>query len=197
MLHTRSGSDTDFCPMIKPHILVAEIDIVLLNGLARALRENGYQTSKASGVIDLQSNIEKIGVDLILMDCLLLARSRDDFSAYAARKALPVILMSGNRRDIAQYRSPFQLSLTKPFRIKQLLALIESVFGPAPVRGVASFATFQTAHRLPAMGSGHVLRNPVEGHFRDPLFTDGGKFTGATTQDNRPGRPEAWKQLRR
>jgi len=73
MLHTRSGSDTDFCPMIKPHILVAEIDIVLMNGLARALRENGYQASKASGVVDLQSIIETIGVDLILMDCLLLA----------------------------------------------------------------------------------------------------------------------------
>jgi DNA-binding response OmpR family regulator len=131
-------SETEVCS-IRPHILIVETDFVLLNMLARALRDSGYQASKATGATEAQMIINNGKVDLAVMECLLPDRNRIDLSAYAVKKGLPVILMSGDPREIDLCRKLPHPFLAKPFHIVKLLAIIKDVFGSPPIKGDCSF----------------------------------------------------------
>jgi two-component system OmpR family response regulator len=127
-------SGTEVCS-IRPHVLIVEPDFVLLNMLARALRVSGYQESKATAATEAQMIINNGKVDLAVMECLLPDRNRIDLSAYAVKKGLPVILMSGDPREIDLCHKLPHPFVAKPFHIVKLLAIIEDVFGPPPIKG--------------------------------------------------------------
>jgi DNA-binding response OmpR family regulator len=128
-----SGKEVSFNPMIKPHILVVETDFVLLNILARALRDRGYQTSMATEAKEAQVMINRDRLDMAVMECLPPDRSRVDLSACADRRGLPIILMSDEPKKTARTSLPHHRIIKKPFQVIELLRIIEEILGTTPV----------------------------------------------------------------
>ena len=114
-------------PSIKPHVLIVEPDVVLLHMLARVFEHSGYQTSKATTATEGQVIIRHGKIDVVVIECLLPDRHRVDLPACAAKRSLPVILMSNGPRNSVTSRDKSHPFLAKPFHVSKLLKVVANI----------------------------------------------------------------------
>jgi DNA-binding NtrC family response regulator len=118
-------------PMIRPHILIVETDHVLMNMLARSVRQHGYQVSMASVAAEGRAIIESGKIDMVVLEYLSSNRRHVDLFACVVAKEVPTILMSGTFKMPPQLQKMQHSVLTKPFSTTMLLKIIDEVFVPS------------------------------------------------------------------
>jgi two-component system, OmpR family, response regulator len=111
------------------HILVVdderEIRDVLREGLAAA----GYRVTCADDGTEVRQVLATETVDLLVADVVLAGERGSSLAEFAHTKDIPVILMSGEPRAMEQLSALPHAHLRKPFRLTELLELVESLVG--------------------------------------------------------------------
>ena len=115
-----------------PTVLVVEDDPLVLEVVARLVREGGYDTIPARDGREAWGILQRgtRSIDLVLADVVLPHMSGTELAAHvvASQPALPVILMSAYAPDDLARRG-LVLShghlLTKPFTPDELLSLVQ------------------------------------------------------------------------
>jgi len=106
------------------HILVIEDDPDLLALLTELLEDEGYRVSGAARRDAARAALRKGDVDLMVADSVLRGGNGDDVAKAAARRGLPIIMMSGEPNRIAKLSAGPWPFLQKPFRVAALLRLV-------------------------------------------------------------------------
>jgi DNA-binding response OmpR family regulator len=115
--------------MAGEHILLVEDDPDLLNVLIQVLEQEGYRVSAASRRDQARAMLRKGDVDLIVTDSALRGGNGDDVAKAAARRKLPVIMMSGEPGRIARLSGGPLPFLEKPFRAATLVRVVAQILG--------------------------------------------------------------------
>ncbi|MGE5269279.1 MAG: response regulator [Thiohalocapsa sp.] len=108
----------------RPHILLVEDDLDLVDILVQVLEEAGYRVSAASRRVEARAILRRRRIHLIVADSVLRGGNGDDVAKAAGGKGLPVIMMSGEPDRIAQLTGGPTPFLQKPFRAADLLRLV-------------------------------------------------------------------------
>ncbi len=125
--------------MSRPTVLVVEDDAAIRRGLVDALRYAGYQVfecDSGTGVVELA---EEHGVDLVLLDVMLPARSGFDVlgELRRAQPTLPVIMVTARGAEDDRVRGlggGADDYVVKPFSARELLARVDAVLRRSPQR---------------------------------------------------------------
>lgn len=112
---------------VRPHILIVEDDKMVLETIVLML-EDHYDIVQAGSVMSglaVLSAPETPSIDVTLIDCLLPEGRVADLLAAADRRAIPVVLVSGDpgQAEALGATRPF---LQKPFSQAALLAVLDS-----------------------------------------------------------------------
>ena len=110
--------------MPAQHILLVEDDPDLLSLLVEILEDEGYRVSGAAQRQQARAALRKGDVDLLIADSVLRGGNGDDVAKAAARRGMPIIMMSGEPDRIARLSGGPLPFLQKPFRAAQLLRLV-------------------------------------------------------------------------
>jgi DNA-binding response OmpR family regulator len=113
--------------MPAQHILLVEDDPDLLSLLTEVLEDEGYRVSGASCRQQARAALRKGDVDLLIADSVLRGGNGDDVAKAAARRGMPIIMMSGEPERIARLSGGPLPFLPKPFRAAQLLQLVRQL----------------------------------------------------------------------
>jgi len=117
-------------------ILVVEDDAELVELLCFNLKRAGFATGTAGDGVDALSKARALSPDLILLDLML--PELDGYTVCeilrrdAATAAIPVIMVTAASSGLARLAgldAGANDYVTKPFRIKELLARIEALLG--------------------------------------------------------------------
>jgi DNA-binding response OmpR family regulator len=114
------------------HILAVDDDPAMRAMVADYLAEHGFAVSTAASGGEMSRLLAQAPIDLLLLDVLLAdADGLDLMRELRKRSALPIIVMSGHRREEVDRILGLELGaddyLTKPFRMRELLARIRAV----------------------------------------------------------------------
>ena len=112
-------------------ILIADDDPSILNGLSTLLSRS-YEVVAARNGEDLLTELDRRPFDLVLLDLQMpLVQGEHAIAAiHAAGRAIPVIVMSGNRGRIEDaLRRGASDSLAKPFGFRELEEKIVRLIG--------------------------------------------------------------------
>ena len=112
------------------HILLLEDDQDVVDVLCPLLEDEGYFVSSTSMVGAAKEIIERITVDLLIADIVL-----PDGTAFAAideakRRNISCLLMTGSWPHMAELEANGEFHLTKPFRLRELIAQVIQRIGP-------------------------------------------------------------------
>ncbi len=125
-------------------ILIADDDPGILDGLSTLL-SGRYEVVAARNGEDLLTELERTPFDLVLLDLRMpLVQGEHAIAAiHAAGRAIPVIVMSGNRGRIEEaLRRGASDSLAKPFGFRELEEKIVRLLGvpgrPSPPPSAAA-----------------------------------------------------------
>jgi DNA-binding response OmpR family regulator len=113
--------------MPAQHILLVEDDPDLLSLLTEVLEDEGYRVSGASRREQARAALRKGDVDLLIADSVLRGGNGDDVAKAASRRALPIIMMSGEPERIARLSVGPLPFLPKPFRAAAMLRLVRQL----------------------------------------------------------------------
>ncbi len=113
-------------------ILVVEDDPAIIQGVADALRFDGYEPLVASTFEEARRDAVRAGIDLVLLDLVLPGGSGLDVltALRAARPTLPVIILTALGREddrVEGLRRGADDYVVKPFSIRELLARVAAV----------------------------------------------------------------------
>ncbi|MCA1408062.1 response regulator [Ensifer sp. IC3342] len=112
------------------HILVVDDDPRIRQMLARYFEEEGYRVSLAGDGQEMRNYLERLPIDIILLDLLLpgedgLALTRD----IRARSDIPIIMLTG-RSDVVDRIVGLEVGaddyITKPFHLREVLARVRN-----------------------------------------------------------------------
>jgi two-component system OmpR family response regulator len=106
------------------HILLVEDDSDLVIVLVQVLEQEGYRVSAATQRREARALLRKGGIDLIVADSVLRGGNGDDIAKAAARRGVPIIMVSGEPERIARLQEGSLPFLQKPFRAASLVRLI-------------------------------------------------------------------------
>jgi DNA-binding response OmpR family regulator len=135
---------------MTPHILVAEDDPHIREGLLATLESEGYRVTTARDGAEALRLFEKTSFDLALLDVMMPAVSGFDVCRAIRRKnrALPVVMLTAKGEEIDKVVG-LELGaddyITKPFGVRELLARIAAV-----LRRAATNAAPQPPAKSPA-----------------------------------------------
>jgi DNA-binding NtrC family response regulator len=106
--------------LIEDDQMVRETMILML--------EDDYDVLHAASVssaLDLLEGRLAVGIEVMILDCLLPSGNVGDVLAAADRRSIPVVLVSGDPNQ-AQAVDPTRAFLSKPFSHEMLLAVLDS-----------------------------------------------------------------------
>jgi two-component system, OmpR family, response regulator len=114
------------------HVLAVDDDPAMRAMIADYLAEHGFTVSAAAGGREMKRMLAQSPFDLLLLDVRLTdADGLDLVRELRTRSALPIIVMSGHRREEVDRVLGLELGaddyLTKPFSMRELLARIRAV----------------------------------------------------------------------
>jgi DNA-binding response OmpR family regulator len=129
---------------LRPHILIVEDDLSVVQGLVRGLHKAGFATSLA---MDGEAGLTRIlaeRFDLVLLDLMLPARSGVEvLEAVSSRTSVPIIVLTAHT-DLPARLASFARGavdfVPKPFFMEELVARIRARLAlstPAPTRQIA------------------------------------------------------------
>jgi DNA-binding response OmpR family regulator len=112
--------------MRKHCVLVVDDEPALREMLQSALEGVGYRVRVAADAAEGRREVDQGGIDLVLLDAVLPGESGPSFGEYVARdKKLPLIFLSGDPGALRELRSAPFVRLGKPFRLTQVLHVID------------------------------------------------------------------------
>lgn len=125
----------------RPHILIVEDDLRVVQGLGRGLREAGFRTSLATAGDDALQRILCERFDLVLLDLMLPERDGlGILEAVHTRVSTPIVVLSA-RTDLPSRLRSFEHGavdfVPKPFFMEELVARIRArlaLTAPVPTR---------------------------------------------------------------
>jgi len=117
------------------HLILLEDDRDVAAMLARLLGELGYYVTCAMRSADACEVLERVKVDLLIADVILLDGTCFAAVDIAKRKSLPCILMTGNGDQMAQLQTNGALHLSTPFRLIAFMDEVRSRIGPGDGEG--------------------------------------------------------------
>ena len=114
------------------NILAVDDDPAMRAMIADYLSEHGFSVRTAASGSDMTRELSRAAVDLLLLDVRLTdADGLDLVRELRMKSALPIIVMSGHRRDEVDRVLGLELGaddyITKPFAMRELLARIRAV----------------------------------------------------------------------
>ena len=114
------------------NILAVDDDPAMRAMIADYLSEHGFSVRTAAGANDMTRELSRTMVDLLLLDVRLTdADGLELVRELRMKSALPIIVMSGHRRDEVDRILGLELGaddyITKPFAMRELLARIRAV----------------------------------------------------------------------
>jgi DNA-binding response OmpR family regulator len=114
------------------NILAVDDDPAMRAMIADYLSEHGFSVRTAAGGSEMTRELSRTTVDLLLLDVRLTdADGLDLVRELRMKSALPIIVMSGRRRDEVDRVLGLELGaddyVTKPFAMRELLARIRAV----------------------------------------------------------------------
>lgn len=112
------------------HILLLEDDRSVVEMLKYLLEEDGYYISSTSRVADAQEILEKTRVALFIADIVLPDGTAFSAIEEAKRRNVPCLIMTGSWPHMAQLEANGDFHLAKPFRLRELTALVTQRIGP-------------------------------------------------------------------
>ena len=112
------------------HILLLEDDQDVVDVLCPLLEDEGYYVSFTAMAATAKELLERITVDLLIADIVL-----PDGTAFAAideakRRNISCLLMTGSWPHMAELEANGEFHLTKPFRLRELIAQVIQRIGP-------------------------------------------------------------------
>jgi DNA-binding response OmpR family regulator len=118
--------------MSNTHILVAEDDANIRNGLVDALESEGYRVTAAANGKEAMDRFAKRRFDLLLLDIMMPEKSGYDVCREVREKdkTVPVIMLSAKSEEIDKVvglKLGADDYVTKPFGVHELLARISAV----------------------------------------------------------------------
>jgi len=129
---------------MNPHLLVAEDDPHIREGLIAALESEGYRVTAASDGAKALDHFAKSRFDLVLLDVMMPEVNGFDVCRRirAKDRAVPIIMLTAKSEEIDKVVG-LELGaddyITKPFGVRELLARIAAVrrraVPPVPVEG--------------------------------------------------------------
>lgn len=131
-------------PSERPHILIVEDDLSVVQGLLRGLRKAGFTTSLAMDGAEGLTRVLREPFDLVLLDLMLPVRSGlDILEAVSSRTSVPIIVLTA-RTDLPARLRSFENGaidfVPKPFFMEELIARIRArlaLTAPAPSHRLA------------------------------------------------------------
>lgn len=114
----------------RPHILIVEDDLRVVEGLVQGLHRAGFQTSLAMAGDEGLERILGESFDLVLLDLMLPERTGlEILEAVRARVSVPILVVSA-RTDLPSRLESFQRGaidfVPKPFFLEELVARIRA-----------------------------------------------------------------------
>lgn len=127
----------------RPHILIVEDDLSVVQGLVRGLQKAGFNTSLSMNGEEGLNRILKETFDLVLLDLMLPERGGlEVLEVVSTRKSVPIIVLTA-RTDLPVRMRSFEQGavdfVPKPFFMEELVARIRArlaLTAPTPTRRV-------------------------------------------------------------
>ncbi|MEQ9115320.1 MAG: response regulator transcription factor [Rickettsiales bacterium] len=117
--------------MIKKHILIVDDDDRIRSLLAQYLKKNGFIVSTSKDTLEARRALEKLDLDLIILDIMLPGENGKDFARYLRRiSPISIIMLTalGETSDrVEGLESGADDYLPKPFEPKELLLRIDNI----------------------------------------------------------------------
>ncbi len=119
-------------PDLKPHILVAEDDTRIREGLVDLLESEGYRVTAAGDGSKAQVLLETKGFDLAILDIMMPGKNGYDLcrDIRAQGSQIPVIMLTAKGEEIDKVvglKLGADDYVTKPFGVHELLARVDAV----------------------------------------------------------------------
>ncbi len=114
---------------MMPHVLVAEDDAAILDGLKTLLESEGYQVTAAANGTEALARFAEIPCDLVLLDIMMPGVSGFDVCRRIREKnrQVPILFLSAKNEEIDTVLG-LELGgddyITKPFGVRELLARV-------------------------------------------------------------------------
>jgi DNA-binding NtrC family response regulator len=112
----------------KGHVLVVDDDLSVCRMVADALRQNGFEVTTASSVLDALEAVENKRPNLVILDLRMPVLTGGDFAFVLKRHnvTLPVVVMTGEH-DASHWADEIGAVgfLRKPFKLTELFAIVE------------------------------------------------------------------------
>lgn len=110
-----------------PHtLLVVDDDPDIRDLLTMTLEGVGYVVLVAKDATEARARVESAHIDLVLIDAVLPGESGPELAEWIAReKKLPLVLLSGDWIAYQELKQHPYVRLSKPFRVTNLLHVID------------------------------------------------------------------------
>jgi DNA-binding NtrC family response regulator len=118
--------------MAKRHILVVDDEFSLADTVANSV--NGlYETICATSVAEALDRLMSEDISLILLDCVLPGETMWQVVLEADRLGVPVVLMTGDEKGVAEISDGARLHILKPFSLAGLLDVLDKAVESTPL----------------------------------------------------------------
>jgi len=149
------------------HILVAEDDRDIRNGLVVALESEGYEVTAVPDGAQALAAAHQTGHDLIMLDVMMPKASGYDVCRELRAKGVntPVLFLTAKGEEVDKVvglKLGADDYVTKPFGLHELLARVEALLRRAKSTGAADVATATHLPDVLAIGSVRVDRTTYE-----------------------------------
>jgi DNA-binding response OmpR family regulator len=109
-----------FLDSLSYHILVVENEPDLYEMIRAALECDGFHVTFTAKKVVAMSLLSSLKIDLVVADVCLPDGLGTEVARYAGSLKIPVILMTGHPRHMAEFDRTSAGYLAKPFRLEQL-----------------------------------------------------------------------------
>lgn len=164
-------------------ILLVEDDAVIASGLVYALEQEGYSVCHAETVAAALGVLSERAVDLAIIDMQLPDADGFAVSAEALARGARVIfltVMDDEDRIVRAFDQGAADYVTKPFRLRELLARIDTASGRVTVGG-REIALTALEYRLCLIFAQHRGQLLSRAQILDQLWDQGGNFVEDNT----------------
>ena len=162
-------------PEPKPHILVAEDDTRIREGLVDLLESEGYRVTAAGDGSEAQALLETEDFELTILDIMMPGKSGYDLcrDLRAGGSLIPVIMLTAKGEEIDKVvglKLGADDYITKPFGVHELLARVDAVLRRA-LRTTAAVPAKRVAPKAFCFGDARIdpgrYRLEIDGNTED------------------------------